>query len=89
MGKASKGNKPELTPAQKLQEKKDAFARVATGRVNKAIKAINLVSLCASNNYSYTPEQGRAVVQAVKAATEQLEKAFSGEVVAGGGFSLP
>jgi hypothetical protein len=68
-----------LTPEQKAKKekaKKDAFIRVVTPRVNKALKAIRLVGNCATSNYSYTPEQARAIVLSMQTVLQGVENVF-------------
>jgi hypothetical protein len=89
MAKSKSKNKPEQTEAEKLQAKKDLFARVVPTRVNNAVKAIRLVKQCASNSYSATQEQKNAVVTAIMNEVTELKEAFEGNAKAAGGFTLP
>jgi len=89
MGKKSNSNKPALTEAQKKDKKFASFKRVAAPRVNKALKAIGLVGLCASSNYASTEAERKAIVLALQTAVADVEVRFSGEQKAVAGFTLP
>lgn len=89
MAKKTEGNKPERTAAQKLQDKKDAFLRVCEPRLNKAVKSIHLVELCASPNYESSPEQVKAVVLVLQTAVDKVKASFAGEKKAVAGIKLP
>lgn len=69
--------------------KKEKFVQIATPRINKAIKAIHLVGLCASATYEYTPEQARAAVLAMQAELDKVKNRFEGKQVSEAGFVLP
>ncbi|GAI95797.1 unnamed protein product [marine sediment metagenome] len=89
MGKKKGSNSPALTEAQKLQAKKDAFTRVVPQRVDNAIKAIRLVSQCASPNYSSTDIQKQAIIVAIENEVKLLKEFFKGNGKQSGGFKLP
>jgi hypothetical protein len=89
MSKKPKSTKPQMSEAEKLQAKKDAFVRVITPRMNNAIKAIRLVKQCASANYVSSDVQKRAVYTAINNEAKELMEAFQGNVKAAGGFTLP
>lgn len=81
--------KPELTDAQKLQVKRDNFARVLPPRMDKALKAIRMVGDCTNPTYLFTPEQAEAVMSQLQAAVTGVMKRFTGEKGKSGGFTLP
>lgn len=89
MGKARNSTKPPLTEAQKQQKKRDNFTRVATPRINKALKAIGLVGDCTSSNYSFTEEQATAIMLELHRALDAVSARFKGEPGKSGGFTLP
>jgi len=54
-----------------------AFKRLATKRVNNAIKHIRLIgNLSNRSNYSYSDKQVRAIFAALKEATKDAEAMF-------------
>lgn len=87
--KATRKPSDTRTEAQKAQDKKDAFVRVVTPRVNKALHAISNVQSCASAIYTYSDAQKNAIIQALKAAVENCEAAYKGEAKGVSGFQLP
>jgi len=89
MAKKSDSTKPELTEAQKVQAKKDAFARVVGPRVTKAVKAIELVGSCATKAYTYNIGQTDAIVSALQAAVNNVKDRYAGKAGSDGGFKLP
>ena len=70
-------------------DKVAAFTRVCIPRVNKAIKAISNVGLCASQNYIYTEAEAKSVILALRTAIDGVASRFSGEEKATAGFTLP
>lgn len=70
------------TPAQ-------AFKRLGNGRVNRALHAIGLVGQLAGPAYESSEEQQRAIVAALQAAVESVDRAFKGEGKASDQFRLP
>lgn len=89
MGKKQSSNKPELTDAEKKQVKVDNFARVCPPRMDKALKAINLVGVCTLPSYSYTPQQADAIINGLQAAVDGVKARFKGVTGKSGGFVLP
>jgi len=89
MAKATTSNKPTLTDAQKLQVKRDNFARVLPKRMDKALKAIRMVGDCTLPTYSYNGKQAEAVVGVLQAALDGVKSRFAGEPGKSGGFTLP
>lgn len=80
MAKNGKDKKVQLTPEQKLASKQQAFYKVVTPRVNRALKSISLVGNCASSNYSYTPEQAAKIIDALTLAVEQVAGSYAKRV---------
>ena len=89
MGKKRNSNTPALTDAQKLQVKRDNFARVLPRRMDKALKAIRMVGDCTLPSYLYTPEQAKAVTHKLLEAANEVHQRFAGEKGKSGGFELP
>lgn len=87
--KAAKAVRPVRTDEQIQADKKEAFVRVVTPRMDKAIKAMRNVSMCASPNYVYSEEQKRAVIAALEVAFDEVKAAFGGEQKSTTGFVLP
>jgi len=67
----------------------EAFARLATGRTNKAVKAISLIAQLSGSAYESTDVQKRAILTALEAATEQVKEVFAGTAKASDSFTLP
>jgi len=89
MAKQSNDTTETRSAAKIKAEKLAAFKRVCTPRVNKAIKAISLVGLCASANYESSQAETKAVVLALETAVADVKARFSGEQKATAGFTLP
>jgi len=89
MGKKSSSNKPELKEAEKVQAKKEAFARVVRPRVVKAVKAIELIGSCATSAYNYNEAQITAIIDALQDAVNNVKDRFEGKAGSDGGFKLP
>jgi len=89
MARKRNSNKPPLTDAQKLQVKRDNFARVCPKRMDKALKAIRMVGDCTLATYSYTSEQASAVTNELYRALNEVKERFAGVQGKSGGFKLP
>ena len=65
------------------ETKEQRFIRVATPRMNRAVKAIAMVGMCSSNNYGYTEEQIAkievALVDAIQNALARFTKQQNAE----------
>ena len=86
--------KKKNTQAGQAKDKKDetpleAFGRLATGRTNKAIKAIGLIAQLTGSAYESAPESRKAIVVALKASVQYVEDAFDGKSKASDSFKLP
>jgi len=77
-----------LTPENRLAIRQADFVRVVTPRVKKAVKAISLVSNCASSNYSFTAEQAGRIIIALHTAVDVVEVSFSKKTQATAEFQL-
>lgn len=66
-----------------------AFARLATGRTNKAVKAISLIAQLTGSAYESTEVEQRAVVTALEVAVEQVKDTFAGNAKSSDTFKLP
>ena len=80
----TKGNKPQMTEAQKAaaaakraQEKSAKFVKLAKKRVPKALKAISLIGNLAGSGYSYTPEQVEKIKTALDNQVKQTLSSFA------------
>lgn len=89
MGKKRNSNKPSKTDAEKAQIKVDNFARICPPRVDKALKSIRMVGDCTLPSYSYTKEQGAAIVGVLQKAVNIVAERFAGKAGKSGGFQLP
>ena len=67
--KNAKATGPEETPEQK-------FKRLATARVNNALKKIKLIGNLAAPSYRYTEEEIAKIIQGLKFAVEEVEAKF-------------
>lgn len=57
--------------------KADTFKRLATARVNKALKFIDLVKNLSNRSvYEYAPEQVETILKALRAQVDSLEQSF-------------
>lgn len=74
--------KPEET-------KLETFSRLATGRTNKAIKAIALIAQLTGSAYESSDESRKAIVLALKTSVQHVEDSFDGKTKASDGFKLP
>jgi len=88
MAKASSGQKTQLTAAQKGDKKRADFVRVVSPRVNKAVKAIALITNCAGSNYLYTDVQTGQIVSVLSAAVDGVKQAFAKKAVTQTGFAF-
>lgn len=58
--------------------RRDRFERVASKRVDRVIKDIQLLANCSNtNNYEYTSSDVEKMLKAIKAELKLLEAAFS------------
>jgi len=59
------------------EDRKKKFVNLAEKRVNKAIKAVNLVgNLSNRSNYSYTEQDVRKIYAALKKAVDEMKVRF-------------
>jgi len=89
MGKSRNTTTVLLTDAAIKQAKQESFHRVCEPRVNKAVKSIGLVGLCASQNYIYSEAEAKAVILALRTAVDGVAARFSGDTESVSGFKLP
>ena len=73
---------------RKSESKSARFIRVVTPRVNKAVKAINVIGFCAASSYEHTPEQLEAIIKVLTTAIGDLGKRYAGEQGGQGGFNF-
>lgn len=81
MAKNKKVIKPE-------ENKHDKFKRVVTPRVNKAIKAIELVGNQAGAAYAPTKDDIATIITALHDAVDKVDKVYNTKGTAKGSFSL-
>ena len=89
MGKRRNSTTPALSDAQRLQIKRDNFARVLPPRIDKALKAIRMVGDCTLPTYTYTSEQATSIVNMLVSAVAEVGDRFAGVPGKTGGFKLP
>lgn len=62
--------------------KRDNFVRLAEPRVNKALKAIQVIgNLANKSNYDYTEEDIKAIVAALNQALSEMKSRFKNDGV--------
>lgn len=57
----------------------DRFIRVVTPRVNKAIKAIDVIGFCAGVSYGYTQPQVNQILSELEKTLVNLKQKFAGK----------
>lgn len=70
------------------ETKKVKFKRLCQPRVNKAIKAIELIGNCAGAGYEYTPDDVALIIATLAKTLEQLSATFASKGVDTGGFKF-
>lgn len=71
------------------ETKAEKFKRMATGRVQRALKTISLIGNLSGNDYEYTPDQVEKIIGALRDAVAGVEARFKKTGKASGaGFSL-
>lgn len=65
------------------------FVRIANKRVPKALKAVSGIANLAGAGYTKTPEQVKAIAEALSAAVKDVERKLSGGKQDASGFTLP
>lgn len=83
MGKKRKTTKP---PENETDAEK--FVRVVTPRINKAVKAIDLIGNCAGTGYVHTPKQVGNIVNILSKAVERVTAAYTKTGKATEGFKF-
>ena len=81
-----RNRKSQDIPENETADKR--FDRVVSPRVNKAVKAIEVIGFCAGSTYESTPDKVGQILNALNDACKKLQKVFAGETTGGGGFSL-
>jgi len=79
--KNAKAAGQEETPEQK-------FKRLATARVNNALKKIKLIGNLSAPSYKYTDEEIAKIIQGLKFAVEEVEVKFAKGKKKESGFQL-
>lgn len=80
------GKKKTTTP--KDENKHDKFKRVVTPRVNKAIKAIELVGNQAGAAYEPTKDDIATIITTLHETVDKVDKVYNTKGTAKGSFSL-
>lgn len=63
---------------EKEETKAERFVRLATGRVNRVLKAMDILKNCSDpSNYEYTEEQVKKMLGAIAEEYEYLKNAFA------------
>lgn len=70
------------------ETKADRFVRVATPRVNKAVKAIKVIGYCAGSTYEFTPKQVEDISSALMVAISQVVDSFDKKTPTQSDFSF-
>lgn len=89
MAKHSKKSQTGQQAGRKEETPADAFARLATGRTNKAIKSILLIGQLTGSAYESTDVQRRAIIQGLQAMLDHVKDVFEGKGKADDKFRLP
>lgn len=80
--KTPRGKKPETPKAPEAtltNANAQAFVKVCSKRVVKALEQMRLIRSCANkSNYSYTEEQAAKVVKTLRLEVDKIEQAFAG-----------
>jgi hypothetical protein len=65
-----------LRPAQPYQRetKNERFRRIATGRVQNALKALELVGKLASSKSEYSDDEAAKIISSLRDASEEVER---------------
>lgn len=84
--KMTDAEKAARTAALKNESKSAKFIRLATPRVNKALKAIGQIARLGGSQYESTPEQRAAMFKALRDAIAGAEDRFKGVREAKQGF---
>lgn len=68
----------EAANSEATESRADKFKRLATKRVNKILKYIELTKNLANKSaYDYTPEQVETIISSITSQTEALKATFS------------
>lgn len=84
----AKGKGKRKSSVPKDETKEERFIRVATPRVNKAIKFIKMLGFCSGSSYSYMPEQVNKMCKAIQSALDATYKKLSEEKPTTGEFTF-
>lgn len=70
-------------------EKRESFVNAAESRVNKALKAIDLIlPITDAEKYMYSDNDRKAIIAALNVKVEDLNKAFMNKGPVAEGFTL-
>lgn len=72
----------------KDEDKSQRFVRVVSPRVDKAVKAIKQIALCAGKTYEYTPQQANQIKGTLMKELTILSSAFEKKAQADTGFKF-
>ena len=64
------------------------FIRVVTPRVNKAVKAIDVIGFCTGSAYEHTPAQVKQIHDVLAESLSRLGKKFIGQAGGDAGFGF-
>ena len=71
---------PPNNAADAMETKNEKFRRLATLRVNNAIKSIDLLTQLANpSNYEWDKGEAKDIITVIDAAVERMESALDGE----------
>ena len=85
MAKKKVRRKQEIPETESASER---FIRIVTPRVNKAVKAVEVIGFCTGSTYEYTSKQAEQIAVVLHKAVKDLMRKFAGEVNGGGSFTL-
>lgn len=83
------GGSPEEAKESRREAKHAKFKELAEKRTNVALDAIEKIGNLAGPNYVYSQTESGRIVQALRAALDELDAKFEGTVKEQKRFSLP
>ena len=83
---AEEGTKPEASKS--AETKNEKFKRLATKRVENAIKKVELIGHLSASSYESSPEEVEKIIAAIQAALDGVKEKFSSRKTSGPKFSL-
>jgi len=78
----------KVTRTERVETKSEKFKRVVIPRVNKALKAIELVGNQSGSAYAYTEKDVDVIITALHDAVRAVDSRYKGKGKADAGFRL-